>query len=30
MDVFLELLNCGCFVDIQHNEVYSIVSKTAC
>jgi hypothetical protein len=29
MDVFLELLSCGCCVDIQHYEVYSTVSRAA-
>jgi hypothetical protein len=27
MDVFLDLLRCGCCVDIQHYEVYNILSK---
>jgi len=29
MDVFLELLSCGCCVDIQHYAVYNIVSNAA-
>jgi len=29
MDVFLQLLSCGCCVDIQHYAVYNIVSKAA-
>jgi hypothetical protein len=29
MDVFLELLSCGCCVDIQHYEVYNTVSNAA-
>jgi len=27
MDMFLELLSCGSCVDIQHYEVYNIVSN---
>jgi hypothetical protein len=30
MEVFLELLSCGCFVDIQQYEVYSVLSHAAC
>ena len=29
IDVFLELLSCGCCVDIQQNEVCNIVSNAA-
>ena len=29
MEVFLELLSCGCCVDIQHYEVYNILSNAA-
>jgi len=26
MDVFLELLSCGCCVDIQHKVIFNILS----
>jgi len=29
MDVFLEVLSCGCCVDIQQCAMYNIVSYTA-
>ena len=29
MEVFLELLSFGCYVDIQHYEVYNILSNAA-
>ena len=29
MDVFLDVLSCGCCVDIQHYEVYNILGHAA-